>query len=887
MKPQDQLMTQPICNQVYRVLFLSIFLVLIHIGVQAQSMADIQNIKVDNLSDAQIEQLILRAESSGMNEMQLEAYASERGMPPMELAKLRRRIEQLRRRGSDGRTDTRRQSRPQQSRTVEGFDMDENLFDSLRKSDPYFDLTPEQKKIFGYTLFHNRNLNFNPSLNVPTPPSYIIGAGDQLLIDVYGASQQSYELKVTPEGRVLIPNVGPVDVGGASVEAATARIKSSLSRIYSGLRGINPNTFLELRLGNIRTISVSMVGELNRPGNYTLPSFASVFNALFAAGGPNEKGSFRHIQVYRDNKLRSEVDVYDFLTRGQFSSDFDLKDNDVVIVPPVRNRVEIEGAVRREGYFEMKNDESIQDLIEFSGGFSSNAFRNRINVRRMTGSQLSVSDLESEQFEQFTMRDGDVISVGEVIMRYDNRVQVTGAVYRPGEFAIPDEGMGVKDLIRKAEGLTGDAFTDRAILYRTKENLDLEAVSVDIGAILNDEIEDVRLRREDVLSIPSRYDLKEEYYVRISGEVNIPGAYTFAEKLTVAGLVAKAGGLKDAASTSYIEIARRVKNDVSGKIAEIINIEIDPQLKILDSEQDITLQPFDHIFIRRSPGFQREKIVKVEGEVNFPGEFVLSNANERISDLLKRAGGLNQFAYAKGATLIRRTEYYEEIPEDELKEKNLKSVREQLDNKDLMLTEAEEIFLERLSRKLLEKEERRLRKKMEDEEEAEVLRASRLLDVVDTTSVRIDFKPQELVGINLQSILENPGTRQDLILQEGDILSIPKELQTVRMRGQVLFPTTARYQEARGLRSYVGRAGGFTEMARKKKSYVIYANGDVRRTRNFLFFNFYPHIEPGAEVIVPKKPERTPMTAQQWVAIGSGLATLGLVLVQIVNLSSQ
>lgn len=889
MKPQDQHMTHQICNHVYKILILGFALLLINFNVNAQSMADIQNIKVDNLSDAQIEQLIMRAESSGMNEMQLEAYAAERGMPPMEIAKLRQRIDQLRRggrEGRDGRTDSRRPARSQQSRTVEGFDMDEDLFDSLRKSDPYFDLTPEQKKIFGYTLFHNRNLNFNPSLNVPTPPSYVIGAGDQLLIDVYGASQQSYELKVTPEGRILIPNVGPVEVGGSSVEAATARIRSSLSRIYSGLGGGSPNTFLEVRLGNIRTISVSLVGELNRPGNYTLPSFASVFNALFAAGGPNEKGSFRHIQVYRGNQLRAEVDIYDFLTKGKFSSEFDLKDNDVVIVPPVRNRVELEGAVRREGYFEMKGDESIQDLIEYGGGFSSNAYRNRVNVRRLTGTQLSVNDLEAAQFEQFTMRDGDVISVGEVLRRYDNRVQITGAVYRPGEFAIPEGGLGVKDLIRKAEGLTGDAFTGRAILYRTKENLDLEAISVDVGAILNDEIEDVKLRREDVLSIPSRYDLKEEYYVRISGEVNIPGAYTYAESLTVAGLVAKAGGLKDAASSSYIEIARRVKNDVSGKIAELINIEIDPELRILDSEENITLQPFDHIFIRRSPGFQREKIVTVEGEVNFPGEFVLSNANERISDLLKRAGGLNQFAYAKGATLIRRTEYYEVTPEDELKEKNLKSVREQLDNKDLMLTEAEEIFLERLSRKLLEKEERRLKRRINEEEE-EDLRASRLLDVVDTTSVKIDFKPQELVGINLQAILENPGTRQDLILQEGDILSIPKELQTVRMRGQVLFPTTARYQESRGLRSYVGRAGGFTEMARKKKSYVIYANGDVRRTRNFLFLNFYPHIEPGAEIIVPRKPDRTPMTPQQWVAIGSGLATLGLVIVQIVNLSNQ
>ncbi|RIW12417.1 polysaccharide biosynthesis protein [Algoriphagus lacus] len=860
-------------------------------AVQAQSFADIQNIKVDNLSDSQIEQLIKRAESAGMTEDQLEAYALEKGMPVTEVAKLRARIMQIRSGGKSqemGAKTTRQGSN--QIREIQGFEMDPKLFDSLRKSDPYFDLTPKQKKIFGFKLFHNRELNFNPSLSIPTPQTYVIGAGDQLLLDVYGVSQQSFDLTVNPEGKILIPNIGPVQVGGATIEAATSRIKSSLSKIYSGLSGSNPNTFLEIRLGNIRTISVSLVGELSRPGTYTLPSFASVFNALFAAGGPNENGTFRYIQLYRNSKLFAEVDIYDFLTRGEHSANVTVRDNDVIIVQPFRNRVEISGPVRREGFFEMKDGESLEDLLRFAGGFSSNAYKDRITVRRTTSTQMNVEDVAAEEFKNFKPKDGDELKVGELINRFENRVQLSGAVFRPGEYSIPEGGIGIKELIQKGEGLTGDAYTKRAVIYRTKENLTLESMSIDLEGILNGSIPDVKLKREDVLSISSMYDLREEFYVQITGEVNIPGAYAFAEKMTVADLVVKAGGFREAASNSYIEIARRVRNDVTGKIAEIITLDIDADLKLKPQESDFALQPFDHIFIRKSPGFQRQKLVTVEGEVFYPGEFSLSNATERISDLIKRAGGLNQFAYAKGATLVRRTEYFKEKNDSEIKEENLKSVAEKLEKDDILLNEAEKILLERINSKLeakeeLKREEEMKKKKLEDEDPD--LRLNRLLDMSDSAKVKIEFKEQELVGINLEQILKNPGSSQDLILMEGDIIRVPKELQTVRMRGQVLFPTTARFEAGRGFKGYISRSGGFTEEARRSKSYVVYANGDVRRTRNLLFVKFYPNLEPGAEIIVPQKPERVPLGPQQWVAIGTGLATLGLIIVQIIDLSGS
>src|SRR5690606_13535384 len=450
-------------------------------------------------------------------------------------------------------------------RQVQGLKQ-RDIFDSLRRSDPYYDLTPRQKKIFGYTLFHNKELNINPSLNIPTPESYIIGTGDQLLIDVYGASQQSYDLEVNPEDRVFIPNVGPVEVGGASVSAARSRLKTSFSRIYSGLQGNNPNTFLQVRLGNIRTINVTMAGELRKPGTYNLPSFASVFNALYAAGGPNENGSFRHIQVYRDSKLVGETDIYNFLMKGSEAGNIRLQDNDVVIVQPLRTRVEIEGPVRRPGLFEIKPGENIDELIAFAGGFSDRAFTQRLTVRRTTGEQLQVEDVDSEEYSVFNPQDGDYFIVGEILNRYENRVQVFGAVLRPGEFALK-ENLTVKSLIEKAGGLRADAFMNRASLYRTGENLNQTVLSIDVQGILNGIVPDVPLKREDVLNIASLYDIKEEFYVQISGEVNRTGVYPYVANMTVGDLVIRSGGFKESASNSYIEIARRLKDDKSGKVS--------------------------------------------------------------------------------------------------------------------------------------------------------------------------------------------------------------------------------------------------------------------------------------------------------------------------------
>lgn len=857
-------------------LLLVIFL-LVALAAQSQSLSDIQNLKVDNLSDAQIEQLIKRAESNGLTTNQLTALARERGMPASEAAKLSKRISALQMSAnSQGQGNSQTGS---DTRSINGFQQ-QDMFDSIRRSDPYYDLSTKQKKIFGYKLFHNRELDFSPSLNIPTPQSYVIGSGDQLLLDVYGASQQSLDLNVSPEGRVFVPNVGPIQVGGATIAAATSRIKTSLGRIYSGLNGSNPNTFIQLRLGNIRSIKVSMVGELTKPGTYTLPSFATVFNGLYAAGGPNENGAFRKVQVYRDSRLVATVDIYEFLSKGDQSSNITLQDNDVVIVPPVETRVEIIGPVRREGLFEVKPGESLEDLYVYTGGFTSLAYRDRVTVRRIENNQRKVVDVPSSEFGSFSLRDGDEILIGEALERFSNRVQVTGSVTRPGEYSLDEGGLTVKGLIEKAQGLKPEAFSNRATLYRTSADLTLAAEPLDLKGILNGTVEDVPLKNEDLLFVPSRYDIQEEYYVKISGEINYPGTYPFAADMTVGDLILRSGGMLESATNSQIEIARRVRDAASGKIAEIKTLTIDPNLELTIEEKSQVLQPFDHVFIRRSPGFEREQLVTIKGEVLYPGDFAISGGNERISDVIKRAGGVNQYAYPKGASLVRRTIYYKGPTEEELREKALTDIRDNLDpelNRDG--NEAEELLFERIDKKIAQNELEKLKLEQE-EQKRKLFSISPGIDTLrqDSTLISMRMKEQDFVGIDLQYILEHPGSEEDLILLEGDIIQIPKELQTVRMVGEVLLPTTTRFVSGRNLKKYISKAGGFTEDSRRTKTYVVYANGDAQSTRSFLGIKSYPKIEPGAEIVVPRKPVRQRLNAAGWIGLASSLATLGILI---------
>ncbi len=849
-----------------RILLLFFLFALGSATILAQSLSDIGKVKVDMLSDAQLQEMLDRAKGQGLNESQVVSMARERGMPMAEVGKLQQRLAKLK---QGGKAAAPKEGSADAARSLEG-EPSEMPTPALETLSPY------QQKIFGFTLFYNKELNFNPSLNIPTPQGYVLGAGDQLLIDIYGASQQSYDLKVSPEGKVLVPNVGSISVGGSTVAAATSRIKTALTQIYSGLAsGI---TSLDLRLGNIRTVQVALAGELNRPGNYTLPAFASPFNALFAAGGPNENGSFRHIQVYRDSKLLTEIDVYDFLIKGSHSSSITLRDNDVIIVPPVRARVELTGPVRREGFFEVKPNENLNDLLSFAGGFKPEGYKDRLTLTRMTGTERRVEEVEAAGFAAFVPKDGDSFRIGEILERFENRVQISGALLRPGTFAL-EPGLTLGQLIQKAEGLRPDAFVNRATLYRTQADYSLAIVPVDVQGVLSGKVADIALQREDVVNIPSRYELQEEYYVKISGEVNNPGAFAFGENMRVADLVLQAGGFKAGAAAGRIEVVRRKNSEDGSQIAEILPVAIAADLSI--SETPIVLQPFDHVIVRRNPGYRAEQLVRVEGEILYPGEYALTSSNERISDLLRRSGGFTAYSYPKGATLIRRNEYFQSPTEAQQQQQQLlQSVKSNLP-------------LDSLNRSELNAQlEGRIQKDIDNKAKAtaanpEVLmvdqyRKQSIEALAKRDSIQLEVKTTELIGIDLEAILRNPQGAQDLILLEGDVLSIPKELQTVRMRGELLFPTSTRFQQGAGFKQYISRAGGFTDRSRKSKSYVVYANGNVSRTKKFLFMSFFPRIEPGAEIVVPQKPEREGITAQGWIGIGTSLATLGLLINQLI-----
>jgi protein involved in polysaccharide export with SLBB domain len=776
-------------------------------------------IKVDELTDAQVNQFIRRAETSGMTLQELEAEAIARGMPYTEVLKLRQRISTLQQVQRPPQTPERDALRtltgPEP--TIPAF-----LMDTLEEEKDEF-------RVFGHDLFRRENLSFEPSLNIPTPSNYVVGPGDELAIEVWGASQQSYRVPVSPEGQISIQNLGLIRVGGMTIERASELIISRLSTIYSGLRGPNANTFAQVSIGNIRSIKVTLAGDVYMPGTYTLPAFATIFNALYVAGGPADNGSFREIRVVRDGKTFTQTDLYDFLLKGETSLNIRLRDEDLVFVGPYINHISFAGEVKRPAIYELRDNETLADLVRYSGGFSPKAYQKRLVVDRKSDNQRQLLSVESELFSSFLMKNGDSIFVEPVLERYENRVSIQGAVFREGDFGLV-EGMTLSQLIDKAEGLREDAFASRAALYRLRDNLEVQVINFNVGDVLSGKEPDIVLQREDLVMISSMLELQQERTVRIIGEIQKSGEYPYAHNITLGELIRKAGGLNEAASLARVEVARRVSNPMATimeqQITRVFTFALDKDLSLSDEASSFVLHPFDMVFVRRSPGYQMQQLTQIKGEVIFPGSYAISNKNERISDLINRAGGLTEEAYIAGATLTRRVE-------DESAERLRRLAA--LESGDT------EIFL-------------------------------------DTLETR-----QQQIGINLERILRQPRSQFDLILMDGDILNIPLQLQTVRMTGAVLHPTSAIYSNNLGVRGYVSRAGGFAGNAQKNKVYVLYPNGSVDRTRNYLLFRNYPSIEPGAEIIVPQKPERERRTLQETIAISSAVTSLALVIVTLIG----
>lgn len=695
-----------------------------------------------------------------------------------------------------------------------------------------------RSKIFGKDLFANSSTTFEPNLRLATPLNYVIGTGDQILIDIYGYSEVSYQLEVSPEGNINIPYAGIVPVSGLTVEAATSRIKAKLSPIYTGLK--SGNTKLSVAIGDIRSIKVILTGEVTKPGTYTLPSLATVFNALYSSGGPTENGSFRAIEIIRNGKKIATLDVYDFLLKGDLKNNIRLQDQDIVRIPTYINRVEIVGEVKRPAIFEMKSGENLQDLLNFAGGFTERAYQARIKVLKNTSTERKISDVVADAFSTYKPQSGDKFFVTEILDRFENRVSVEGAVFRPGQYELTP-GLTVKQLLQNAEGLKEDAFKTRAYITRLTPKNDTEILSVNLDRILNGADPDVTLKREDVLYVSSIFDLREQYNLTIEGEVRNPGTFDYAKNTSLEDLIIQAGGFKESATPKRIEISRRVINQDSvaasatAKTADVFQIDVNRDLSSVASK--FILKPYDIVVVRSAPGYEVQKMVRVEGEVLYPGTYSITRKDERISDLIRRAGGLTQLAYPKGASLKREG-----------------IIQNQLDK------EKEEIKVEQF-------------KKSQK-------------DAKDTLNMELNNKVlrNSFVGIDLESILDKPGKRTDLFLEEGDIISIPKELQTVKVSGEVLSPNTVLYKKSKNFKQYINQAGGFSQKALRSRSYIMYANGSVRSTKKFLFFNNYPVVTTGSEIFVPKEEEKRKMTAGETAALISGMASVGAILLGVMNL---
>ena len=714
-----------------------LFFVTVLVAQSAFSQTNYADVKVDDLTDAQIRQMIQRAESVGYSEAQIEQMAAAQGMKPAEAQKLKARVDKLK--GASGATVT-DQSTDRQADINTSKITKNNSVPTTKTTKIDLDAGP---KIFGAELFSNSSISFEPNLRMATPKNYVIGPDDELLIDLSGDNEASYRLKVSPEGIVTLQYVGPVAVGGLSIEQATSKIKAKMAGTYPALK--SGRTSLAINLGNIRSIKITLLGEVVKPGSYTLSSLSTVFNALNASGGPNTNGSFRKIQVIRGNKVISTIDVYDFLLNGIQKNNIRLQDQDVINIPVYQSRVEMSGEVKRPALFEVLSDESLEDVIRFAGGFSDKAYTAQIKVLQNTNKERKITDVRAEQFATYGPLNGDKYIVEGILDRYENRVEIAGAVFRPGQFEL-DKGLTLKGLIAKADGITEDAFLNRGYISRLNTDNSLSLISFDLGKLLNGTEADVLLFREDKVTISSIFALRDEYKVTIQGEVRAPGVFDYADNMKLEDVIQMAGGFKEGATPNRIEISRRIKNSdamsASALTAEVFNVSVDPNLKIVDT--DFVLKPFDVVSIRSSEGYQIQKQVKLEGEVLYPGTYTIMQKNERISDLIKRAGGLTQTAYADGASL-KRPGAEKTNPSD----KNAINNREEDDKKLLTLKRAQEV------------------------------------GVKDTTKAEVEQKliQSDLVGIDLIQILKKPQSRYDLIVEDGDVIRVPRQLQIVKVTG--------------------------------------------------------------------------------------------------------
>jgi protein involved in polysaccharide export with SLBB domain len=823
-------MNSPLPKLFLLLLFLSL---ISYTRVTAQNNpSDLSRTQVDELSDGQVLQMMRQAGNSGISDTQLVELAQKRGLPDDEAIKLKSRIGNLRQ-GSQGNTASNFND------TIDGRRKINYQPDTQRSKNNKSPLAGIFPKIFGSDIFSNGNLTFSPNLRLATPVNYIVGPDDRLNINVYGNSVVNWKLEVSPEGNINIPGAGLLNVSGKTIEQATNDIKRKLA---ANNYAIGRGTTVQVSLGDIRSIKVILIGDVNRPGSYTLPSLATAFNALYAAGGPNANGTYRQIEIIRDNRIIRTLDVYDFLVKGDQKNNVGLQDQDIVRVPSYRTRVELSGEVKNPAIFEVLPGETLADVIKFAGGFTNEAYTGRIKILQVNEQQRRVTDVIENDFKNYVPLRGDKYIVDRVLDRFENRVTINGAVFRPGVYEL-DKGLTISGLIAKSAGLKEDAFTGRASITRLNADNTKQLIPVDIRGVLNKSAADIPLQREDSVYISSIFELKDKYNVTIKGEVRNPGSFVYADSMKVADLIIKAGGFAEGASPLRIEVSQRINNSnpnaVNGQVAIVYSVNLDANLNL--SKVGFTLHPYDIVSVYGLPGYEKQRTVKIEGEVLYPGYYTLKTKNEKISDLIARAGNLTILADASGSSLRRTNTAILGI--DKNKTDSVSTQRER----------AQQL--------------QHLQSSFKDS------------SVVYNQQLRNNY-----IGINLKEIIEKPGSVTDLILQDEDVLRVPRQQQIVRINGEVLYPSAVVYESGKSFNDFVSNAGGYSPRALKKGAYIVYPNGTVKATRKFLFFNSHPEVKPGSEIYVPQKPAPKAGATQEVIGLTTGLASLGAIILGIISL---
>lgn len=799
----------------YKFLFVSLLLLGLTGTAQAQ------------MSDQQVVDYVKNGISAGKDKNQIGRELVVRGVTQSQLERLKVQYEEGKA-GHAGVSDVIAGSRQRKSPADDAVP---GVADSLSAAPAAVAGRNPSRPVFGRNVFNRTNLTFEPNENVATPEHYKLGPGDEVIIDIWGANETNIRQQISPEGNIMVSQIGPLYLNGLTIREANEKVREVFARKYAGVAGDEPESQVRITLGQIRTIQINVMGEVAVPGTYRLSSFATVFHALYRAGGVTDIGSLRNIQVMRGGKQLAGLDVYGYLLEGKTTDDIRLQEGDVIVVPPYEALVSVEGKVKRPMYYEMKKGETLGTLIDYAGGFTGDAYSKEVRLVRRTGREYRLFNVDKSDYAGFELDDGDSVSVGTILNRFANRVEVRGAVYREGMYELGEDMNTVRQLIDRADGLKGDAFLARALLYREHEDLSIETVAVDLKGVINGTVPDISLRRNDVLEIASVRDLEEKGAFRIEGLVSRPGVYPFADNTTLEDLIIQAGGLLDGASTVRVDVARRLKDpkslEASSALSEVFSFAVKDGF-VIEGTPGFVLQPYDMVEVRKSPAYQVQRRVSIDGEVVFAGGYTLIQKNERISDLVKRAGGVTSDAYVRGGRLIRE---------------------------------------------------------MNDEERAvrdEVVQLARRNSGADSLAVeKLQMNDRYTVGIELDKALANPGSDYDMVLREGDRLVVPEYVSTVKISGEIMKPNTVLFIKGEKLKYYISQAGGYGSRAKKGKAYIIYMNGTMSRVKG----QGKARIEPGCEIVIPGKRARKGMSLAEIMGLTTSAASVGTMAASIANMA--